>query len=129
MNPFKVKKDDTIVPFRVEADGFQPYATSLVPSKDLVVEVSLTPVAPAGPVESAVAQVKETGSKTKKSKKKSVKDSSKSSGTTTEIIEVATPPPSKPKDTPQPPPPLAKKKPDNKISKGAKGTLLSEDFE
>ena len=120
MNPFKVKKGDTIVPFRVEADGFQPYATSLVPSKDLVVEVSLTPVAPADPVEPALAQGKKSGSRTKRGKKKGVKDSSKSSDKITGIIEVAPPSPAKPP---------AKKKPDKKISKGAKGTLLSEDFE
>ncbi len=123
MNPFKVKKGDFIVPFRVEADGFKSYATSLVPSKDLVVEVSLDPVAQAQPTEPAVVQVEKAGSKTRRGKKKSVKkgvkDSSKSSDKITETIKVAPPSPAKP----------PAKKPDNKISKGAKGTLLSEDFE
>ena len=121
MNPFRVKKGDTIVPFRVEADGFQPYATSLVPSKDLVVEVALTESAPTQPAEPAVAEVKKNSSKTRRGKKKKgVKDSTKSSSTIAKTIKV----------TPTPPPPSpAKKKPDNKISKGAKGTLLSEDFE
>lgn len=41
VNPFRVKPRNTIVPIKVEADGYEPFITSVVPSKDIGVEVKL----------------------------------------------------------------------------------------
>ncbi len=125
MNPFTVKKGDAIVPFRVEAPSFKPYTTSIVPSRDLVVEVSLIPMETAEPV---VPVLKKDGkSMTRKNKKKGKKELSKSSRETPPIAKVPPPVPSKPKEKPKPSPPV--KKSTSKMKKGSKGTLFSGDFE
>ncbi len=41
MNPFRVKRGDTIVPIRVEMSGFQPFVTTVVPSKNTTVQARL----------------------------------------------------------------------------------------
>lgn len=51
MNPFRVERRDTIVPIRVEAAGYAPFVDTIVPSKDVVVEVELQPL-DAGPATS-----------------------------------------------------------------------------
>ncbi len=43
MNPFRVDRKDTIALVKVEAEGFEPFITSLVPSKDQLVEVKMKP--------------------------------------------------------------------------------------
>jgi hypothetical protein len=45
MNPFPVDRGDTIVPVVVEADGFERFALSIVPSENRVLNVVLTPKA------------------------------------------------------------------------------------
>ncbi|MBN2717182.1 MAG: serine/threonine protein kinase [Deltaproteobacteria bacterium] len=44
LNPFRVETRDSIVPMTVEAPGFRPFVTSVVPSEDQVVVVSMTPL-------------------------------------------------------------------------------------
>ena len=46
-NPIKVAASDVAVPLRVEADGFEPYRSMVVPSKDLTLEVALRQLKPA----------------------------------------------------------------------------------
>lgn len=41
LNPFKVPKKELIVPLKIEADGYEPYAMSLVPAEDQVVKVKM----------------------------------------------------------------------------------------
>jgi len=54
MNPFRVKRGQTIVPIRVELEGYQPFVTTVVPSKDTTVEVSLQAL-PSAAMASAMA--------------------------------------------------------------------------
>lgn len=42
-NPFKVESRDSIVQMKVEAPGYKPFVTAVVPSEDQVVVVSMTP--------------------------------------------------------------------------------------
>lgn len=44
INPFRVRRGETIVPIRVEMLGHKPFLDTLVPSEDLAIEVSLVPV-------------------------------------------------------------------------------------
>ena len=44
MNPFRVRRGETIVPIRVEMPGHEPFLDTVVPSKDLAIEVILVPV-------------------------------------------------------------------------------------
>ncbi len=46
LNPFRVKAGETIVPIRVELDGHEPFVTTVVPSEDVTVEVTLVAVQP-----------------------------------------------------------------------------------
>jgi len=43
MNPFRVRRGETIVPIRVEMPGHKPFLDTVVPSKDLAIEVILVP--------------------------------------------------------------------------------------
>jgi len=42
-NPFRARRAEGVVPLRVEADGFEPYAVSVEPSKDRKIRVALEP--------------------------------------------------------------------------------------
>ncbi len=44
MNPFKVESKQTIMPLKVEADGFETFATSIVPSENRTVVVEMKPI-------------------------------------------------------------------------------------
>ncbi len=46
MNPFRVELKEVIVPLKIEADGYETYTTSLVPSEDQVVKLELKRVEP-----------------------------------------------------------------------------------
>jgi eukaryotic-like serine/threonine-protein kinase len=41
MNPFRAKRTKTVSPLRVEANGFEPFAISIVPEKDVFVVVTM----------------------------------------------------------------------------------------
>ena len=41
LNPFKVPKKEFLVPLKIEADGYEPYAMFLVPAEDQVVRVKM----------------------------------------------------------------------------------------
>ena len=43
MNPFRVRAGETIVPIRVEMPGHAPFLDTVVPSKDVTVQVTLVP--------------------------------------------------------------------------------------
>ena len=46
LNPFRVALKEIIVPLKIEADGYETYATSVVPAEDQVVKVVMKPSAP-----------------------------------------------------------------------------------
>ncbi|MBW2454752.1 MAG: serine/threonine protein kinase [Deltaproteobacteria bacterium] len=52
LNPFRVKAGETIVPIRVELPGHEPFVTTVVPSEDVTVEVTLA-AAPQGETSAA----------------------------------------------------------------------------
>jgi hypothetical protein len=53
MNPFNARKVDAVVPLRIEAEGFQEFSVTVVPSQDRVVKVEMVPLAEPGPAEIA----------------------------------------------------------------------------
>ena len=69
INPFKVKRSETVTPLRVEADGFEPLAVTVVPSADQTVAIpALKPLAEASPEEEKPASARPAG-KTAKARK------------------------------------------------------------
>jgi hypothetical protein len=54
-NPFRARKAPGVVPLRVVAEGFEPYAVSVEPSSDRTVEVALSPAAAEEPAVAAPA--------------------------------------------------------------------------
>jgi tRNA A-37 threonylcarbamoyl transferase component Bud32 len=119
MNPFRVTRAKTIFPLRVEATGYEPFATSIVPAEDQKIAVAMKPIA-----------------KTDTASRSTAGHSSKATPSTTSnpyasttpkpVAAVSQPPTPKPPDTPTPP---STPKADGKISKGKKGTMVSSDFE
>ena len=98
MNPFRVKKATTLAPLKVEAPGFEPFAKSIVPEKDMTVAVEMKPLPPT--VEKgAAAKTGEGGSKAKKKTKGA-----------------------------EPAADTSAKAADKKLSEGRRGALISEDF-
>jgi serine/threonine protein kinase len=45
-NPFRVALKEVIVPLKIEADGYEAYATSVVPAEDQVVKIEMKRAAP-----------------------------------------------------------------------------------
>jgi len=43
MNPFRVERRETIVPLRVEADGYEPFSIAILPAEDQIVHVAMAP--------------------------------------------------------------------------------------
>jgi len=128
MNPFRVARAMTIFALRVEAPGFEPFATSLVPLEDQKVVVELKPLA-AG---AATAKKPEGGRAQPEPKKKTDAASGAAAAATT------APEPAKPAataPTPTPPAPKPKAEPEKKaeaetkIKKSKQGTMVSSDFE
>jgi serine/threonine-protein kinase len=116
-NPFRVKRSSLYAPLRVEADGFEPFTTSVMPDADKNVVVELKPLAPAAepaaPVEeSGSASAKATGGGKKKSSSKAGEAAPPSAEPAT--VEVTMP---------------KKSGGSKKIGDGRKGTKFSEDFE
>ncbi|HUT79371.1 MAG TPA: serine/threonine-protein kinase [Polyangia bacterium] len=116
-NPFRVKRSSLYVPLRVEADGFEPFTTSVVPEADRIVLVEVKPVAavaePAAPV------VVEEGAKARADaggKKKPGTKTAEAAPPSAEPATVEVPVPKKPGGS-------------KKIADGRKGTKFSEDFE
>ena len=72
VNPFPVEKGSALVPLRVEASGFEPFRTSLIPDKDQSVQVKMIPVEkaqkePEPKPEKSDAKPRKKGDKPKKS--------------------------------------------------------------
>ena len=44
LNPFKVDRSETIAPLKVEVSGYEPFATTVVPVKDLQIVVRMVPL-------------------------------------------------------------------------------------
>jgi serine/threonine protein kinase len=91
VNPFRVELSDIIVPLRVEARGHRKYKITVVPKKDLVVDVEMKPFrTKSGPT---------TGSKPKKKKINAAARTKASKKKNTETISrKASKPSKKPKD-------------------------------
>jgi tRNA A-37 threonylcarbamoyl transferase component Bud32 len=43
MNPFRVERRETIVPLRVEADGYESFSIAVLPAEDQIVHVAMAP--------------------------------------------------------------------------------------
>jgi serine/threonine-protein kinase len=109
VNPFKVKRSETVTPLRIEADGFQPLSLSVVPSADQVVAIpALVPFAA-------------TGDRTEPDEARTGKTARGGKGRKTEPAPApaAEPAPTAPVDK------TAKKK----LEQGARGTKVSTEFE
>jgi tRNA A-37 threonylcarbamoyl transferase component Bud32 len=122
MNPFRVARAKTIFPLRVESAGYEPFATSIVPSVDVKVTAAMKPLAASGVVK------KSGGSHS------STSTSKKGAGTSTpeppKPVAVAPTPPAVLPSAPTPPPKADKdESAGKKITKGKKGTMASSDFE
>ena len=136
MNPFRVAREQTLKQIKVEAAGFEPFVTSVVPSEDQSLEVALKEIVKEI-AKDETAEDKETASgsssgKSKRGKKKSseeekddedikapVEEKAKisSGGRGTKFSEDF--------DSPT----KEKKKKKKKITSGSKGSKFSEDFE
>jgi serine/threonine-protein kinase len=106
-NPFRVKRTATLAPLRVEAPGFEPFAISVVPEKDAVVDVAMkliAAVAPALPAEDAKTAEREHASKKNKKKNHEPADTAP----------VAAPTPTSPK---------------TEITENRRGALVTDKFE
>ncbi len=130
MNPFRASRKKTIVPLRVEAEGFEPFATSVVPEKDLVLTVELRrkdsePVEMVGG-KSGDGDDKRRGSRESKSKGKR-KPTEAASPEETKIAPAASD--SKIGGESDIANPYGDEPAKKKINKGKKGTLYSEEFE
>jgi serine/threonine-protein kinase len=117
-NPFRVRRASLYVPLRVEADGFEPYVTSVVPDADRVVIAELKPAAPAAEPaapqpETAEVAAQSTGSG---GKKKPAAKSAEPAAAEPATVEVTVPKKSGGGGS-------------KKIEDGRKGTKFSEDFE
>jgi serine/threonine-protein kinase len=44
MNPFRVERRETIVPLRVEADGYESFSIAVLPAEDQIVRVEMAPM-------------------------------------------------------------------------------------
>jgi hypothetical protein len=116
-NPFRVKRASLYVSLRVEADGFEPFVTSVMPDADRTVMWEAKSVAavaePAAPeADEEGATAKTGGGGKKKSPAKSVGEAPRPTEPAT--IEVSVP---------------KKTGGSKKIADGRKGTKFSEDFE
>jgi tRNA A-37 threonylcarbamoyl transferase component Bud32 len=110
MNPFRVKKATTLAPLKVEAPGFEPFARSIAPEKDLVVEVVMKPIAEAAAATTAAAEGAEKpgsghGGKKKKGAEAAAAEPTGSTTTST------------------------KPAPKDDISEGRRGALMTDKFE
>ncbi len=103
MNPFRVKKATTLAQLKVEALGFESFATSIVPEKDVIVAVKMKTLAPTEEPSAAQDLAAKTGEGGGKAKKK------------TKGAEPAA-------DT-------SAKAADKKLSEGRRGAIISEDFD
>jgi len=56
MNPFNARKVDAVVPLRIEAEGFAPFAVTVIPSEDRVVAVKMEPLPADEPAPPEVAE-------------------------------------------------------------------------
>jgi serine/threonine-protein kinase len=118
VNPFRVTTGKTIVPLRVEADGYEPLKVSVIPSEDRVVDAPLKKVEPAPPPdpEKIAEDIGKAVNKVKKAVKKV--------GSAASALKDETKPPEK-----KPEPKIEKKPGKKKLSKGGRGTEIAEDFE
>ncbi len=73
INPFKVMKDDTIVPLRIELDGYETFRISVIPSKNQVVKVKLVRKPKKKPKKPATKATKKPPAKKKGKKSKGKK--------------------------------------------------------
>jgi eukaryotic-like serine/threonine-protein kinase len=105
MNPFRVKRAATLAPLKVEAEGFSPFAVSIVPERDLEVRVDMPPLLPP-----AKAAVDEPVEREKASRGERVRKKTQGVDEAPEKAESA-------------------KARDKKLSEGRRGALMSEDFE
>jgi len=108
MNPFRVKLGETITPLHIEAQGYEPFTTSVVPSRDHTVAVALkalaAPSVEVSPVETEAPPIRQTPSP-------------------------ATPrPPAQPKPA-SAPPPSPPEQPKPKFKPGKSGAEFTEEFE
>jgi serine/threonine-protein kinase len=130
MNPFRVKEAGTLTTLKVEAEGFEPYLTSVVPSKDqqVAVELKAKEAAPAPVADESAEDVKKVSKKGKKKGKAGAKVEVKE-GTKTVVITETAPKKAPKKEPKKPAKKEPKPEPKKKISEGGKGTLYSEDFD
>jgi serine/threonine-protein kinase len=127
VNPFRAPTGQTIVPLRIEAEGYSPYKVSVIPSEDRVIEAELSKVEAATLPDPE--QIAESVSEAVKKVKKAVKKV----GSAAKALEGKKPEPEKTKPKKAEPvktEPKAEKKPGKKkLSKGGRGTEIAEDFE
>jgi hypothetical protein len=125
VNPFHLKRGQAIVRLRVEADGFAPFKTSIVPSADRRIQADLTPSASAEEEPAATESARSARTKRKR-------------GRRDEDARSPAPPPAKQpaaaaagseKPAGKPAEKPAEKSAEKKFSKGGRGTEIAEDFE
>ncbi|MCP4604653.1 MAG: serine/threonine protein kinase [Proteobacteria bacterium] len=114
-NPFRVKFGKTIAQLRVEAEGYNVFRVSIIPSKDQIIEVAMRPIAKDSTVHKKVFDtLRLSDSQVKSKKKKSAATSSPSVlRTQAKSLEKA-----------------SVKDPEKKeFTKAGRGTVIAEDFE
>jgi hypothetical protein len=115
-NPFRVRRTSLYVPLRVEADGFEPYTTSVMPDADKNVVVELKPSVAAGAASAAGTGEGVAGSP-------AVADGRKKHGGKAAAREPTSDP------TPAAEPVPAAKKAAKTLGEGRRGSLVSDDFD
>jgi len=104
MNPFRVKRAATLANLKVEAEGYSPFAISIVPERDLEVRVDMPPLSKEVAIDGEPLEEEKAANVDRDRKKARGPDAApkKAGG-----------------DKPR----------DKKLSEGRRGALISEDFE